>query len=148
MPMRRLCVPIAAVLVACGPKPATSPKTQPPSSAAVDAAPARPPTIDGARLFSIVEHLASDALGGRYTLSPDIRTSADYLAAQLKASGVAPVGTSYAHEFALVTGAEPTTPPTLAIATGTKRAEIDPTAFVPLSGSASGSIDGEVVFVG
>lgn len=145
---RTVSILAAALLLACGPKPATTAPTAAASSDAGAAAPATEPEIDPERLFGVVDHLAADALGGRYTLAPDIRTSADWLAAQLKAAGVAPVGSSYTHDFSLVTGAKPTEPPELSVSKGEKSTEIPPDAFAPSPSSASGEVEGEVVFVG
>lgn len=147
--LRSASLSALAFLLACGPKPATTP----PAGSAATPGPttseaAATPRIDAARLFAVVEHLAGDGLGGRYTLSPDIRTSADWLGAQLKASGVGPVGSGYAHDFTLVTGARPTEPPVLAIVVGEKRTEIAPAAFGPSPSSVSGEVEAEVVFVG
>ena len=144
--LRTVSLLSAALLLSCGPKPATTAPTAAASSDAGAAAPATEAEIDPERLFGVVDHLAADALGGRYTLAPDIRTSAEWLAAQLKAAGVAPVGSSYTHDFSLVTGAKPTEPPRLSVSKGEKSTEIAPDAFAPSPSSASGEVEGEVVF--
>lgn len=137
---------LALALVACGPKPQTTPVVAP--APATDADAASEPVVDSARLFGVVEYLASDDLGGRYTLSDDIRRSSTWLSEQLKAAGVAPVGEAYAHEFTLVTGAEPLSPPAFVVSGRGRPTEVASSAFVPASGSASGTLEGEVVFVG
>jgi hypothetical protein len=145
--MRRLFIPLLSVVsLACQPKGATTPPAVP--AASETASPSNPPQIDGARLFGVVEHLASDELGGRYTLSPDIFVAADYLAKAFEEAGVAPVGTSYRHEFDLVTGARTPTPPSLTIGKpGTGRA-VTAAQFAPYASSPSGKVEGEIVFVG
>ena len=145
--MRRLALASTtlALALACQPKGATTP---PPAAAAPVAEEAKTPEIDSARLFGVVEHLAADELGGRYTLSGDISVAADYLAKAFADAGVAPVGKDYRHPYSLVVGARATTPPTLAIGKPDKEKPVAETDFAPLASSPSGTLQGEIVFAG
>ncbi len=145
--MRRLALvcPALVLALACQPKGATTP---PPAAAAPVAQEAKTPEIDSARLFGVVEHLASDELGGRYTLSGDISVAAQYLAKAFSDAGVAPVGKDYAHEYALVVGARTTSPPTLALGKPGSEKPVAATDFAPLASSPSGTLEGEIVFAG
>jgi hypothetical protein len=142
----RSSILLLATALACQPKasPTAGPSDAPPAASA----PAAKPKIDAQRLFSVVEHLASDELGGRYTLSPDIATSAKYLAAAFADAGVDPVGDGYLHDFELVTGARAIEPPRLEIVRGKKTQAITSDDFAPYPTSATASVSGELVFVG
>ncbi|MEM6990846.1 MAG: M20/M25/M40 family metallo-hydrolase [Myxococcota bacterium] len=116
-----------------------------PTAAPVDAAPeAVDPKLDAARMLGLLETLSSDDLGGRYTLSDDIVSSAELVAKGYAESGVKPVGDAYTAPFSLVTGVSNTAPPTLAIEGKSAREG----SFVALAQSGSGAAAGEVVFVG
>ncbi|MET0395741.1 MAG: M28 family peptidase [Longimicrobiaceae bacterium] len=94
----------ALLLAACAspPAPATAPAPQPSTAAApataatagVDSAALRQ-AADGITAASVREHiafLASDAMRGRDTPSPELERAAEYLAAELRGMGLQPAG--------------------------------------------------------
>src|SRR5437762_2563121 len=80
-----------------------------PSLTAADKKLATPPAdavkdISPTKLKEHLEFLASDQLGGRYTLSPSFAIAAQYLATRLKAFGYRPAGDNgYFQTFDLLT---------------------------------------------
>lgn len=107
--------------------------------------------VDAQRLFATVDELASDGLGGRYSLyDPDIRRAARYIADILQGASATPIGDDYLHDFGITVGAEVRHPPQLEV-TARKKSRATALAaseFTPLSSSPSGNVQGEVVFVG
>ena len=122
--------------------------------AALAAAPARAATTDDqaaaaddTRLRRMVEFLASDALEGRMTGSPGAKRAAEYIAERLQGLGLAPVGADgFFHGFHFTAGMAPIAAKT-SLATADRTFE-DETNFRPLSFSADGEVEGEVVFAG
>ncbi len=100
--------------------------------------------IDVERARALVDYLASDAMMGRNTPSPQLDEAAAYLAARFKSFGIAPLNGSYLDEF------------------GLKQEDLDPSSrlgvggawftlkndFIPCDITGSGRVDAEVVFVG
>jgi hypothetical protein len=106
-------------------------------------------TIDAQQLLDTVATLASDGLGGRYSLHrQDIGRAADYIASRFEAAGVEPVGERYRHDFEMVTGAELTSPPELAVVRRGKRSELTVDDFAPTAMGGSATLEAPVVFVG
>lgn len=110
--------------------------------------------ILAADLQAAVSYLASDALEGRMTGSAGARLAAEYLAAQLKTVGVAPLGDggSYFQAFEFTAGVRVVTNASrLALL---RAGATEPSSFQvekdfrPLSFSANGEAEGEVVFAG
>lgn len=99
-------------------------------------------------MMATIEALASDELGGRYSLHPDIDRAASVVIEKLTAAGVQPVGDDFRHPFGIAIGADLVTPPTLSIARRGKTALADPASFGPMPGSASASVTAPVVFAG
>ena len=109
------------------------------------------PRIDGDRMYELLAMLASDGLGGRYTLSAaDIGRSAELLATQYREADISPVGTEYRHDFQIVTGIELRGAQSLRVLAGSghREAALPPDAFTPLPVSGSGVQQGDLVFVG
>ncbi len=104
--------------------------------------------IDAGQMMATIETLASDGLGGRYSLHPDIDRAAGVVAAALEVAGVEPVGADYRHRFGIVVGADVVAPPKLTIDRGKRSEAIDAASFGPMPGSASGSVQGPLAFVG
>jgi Tol biopolymer transport system component len=107
-----------------------------------------------ADLRAEVSYLASDALAGRMTGSAGARAAAEHIAAQLKRDGVAPLGEggSYFQHFEFASGVRVVTNANrLALlrldGTETEPFEVEKD-FRPLSFSANGEVEGEVVFAG
>ena len=115
--------------------------------AALAAAPVRAGVADEDRLRRMVEFLASDELEGRMTGSPGAQRAAEYIADHLQGLGLAPVGADgFFHGFHFTAGMAPIEAKTsLATAERTFKGE---TNFRPLSFSADGEVEGEVVFSG
>lgn len=114
------------------------------------AAPAKPEAIalDVGRMAADIGVLAADDYHGRFTLSPDLRRAADFLAQRYGELGLVPIGSSFAVDFPLRTGARLTGTPGLALHRGKKTTPIAGDAFVALPQSGSGIVRGELVFVG
>jgi hypothetical protein len=95
-----------------------------------------------------IAFLASDELRGRFTLSPDLRVAAEFLAARYQELGLVPVGPAFAVEFPLTTGARATRAPGVAVTRGGKARPLPAGSFAPVAQSASGTAAGPLVFVG
>ena len=118
--------------------------------AALAAAPVRDGDADEDRLRRMVEFLAGDELEGRMTGSPGAKRAADYIARRfqgLQDLGLSPVGADgFFHGFNFTAGMAPIEAETsLATANRTFKGESN---FRPLSFSADGEVEGEVVFAG
>jgi hypothetical protein len=110
-------------------------------------------------MLSTIDHLASDGLAGRYTLSPDLPETAAWLAKRYADAGLVPVGDDYLVPFALTIGAKTTTPAELhttrirrgsagsAGSAGSPK-PVDGAVFSPMPMSGSGSVTAPAVFVG
>jgi len=133
----------------------------PPRSAVQGEAPSPFPPHDGSLLSSDfgtnalihdVTYLASDALEGRAAGSRGARQAADYIAEQLRAAGLKPLGSSpdFFQSFEFNAGVRVLTNANrLAVShDGTEHAFAVEQDFRPLSFSASASAEGQVVFAG
>lgn len=141
----RLGPPILAmfVLAAC--------RTTGPASAGPDGGASNGPTsasIEPAQMMATIEVLASDELGGRYSLHPDIDRAASVVIEKLTAAGVQPVGDDFRHRFGIAIGADLVTPPTLSIARKGKTTLAADGSFGPMPGSANASVTAPLVFAG
>jgi len=105
-------------------------------------------SIEPSQMMATIEALASDELGGRYSLHPDIDRAASVVIEKLTAAGVQPVGDDFRHRFGIAIGADLVTPPTLSIAHKGKTAPAAQGSFGPMPGSASASVTAPVVFAG
>jgi len=104
-------------------------------------------------LRAVVSYLASDELEGRLAGSPGGRLAGDYIAAQMKRIGLQPVGTNdgFFQPYEFNAGARVLTNANHFFATTTGSAPVEFAVerdFRPLSFSANGEAEGEVVFVG
>ena len=121
--------------------------------AALAAAPARQAAADAgantdeAALRRTVEFLASDALEGRMTGSPGAKRAAEHIAGRFRDLGLKPLGADgFFHGFHFTAGmAAIETKTSLAVADRVFKGE---TNFRPLSFSADGAVEAEVVFAG
>jgi hypothetical protein len=111
----------------------------------------RSPAASEARLKKDVTYLASDELEGRGVTTHGINLAADFIAAEFKKAGLKPAGKdgSYFQPFTMP-GAVLLKPATLKLAgAGGKEIELKSGEhFQPLGVSTSGTVSGEVVFVG
>jgi hypothetical protein len=109
------------------------------------------PAASEARLKKDITYLASDELEGRGVTTRGINLAADYIAAEFKKAGLKPGGKdgSYFQPFTMP-GAVLLKPATLRLAgPGGKEVELKSGEhFQPLGVSTSGTVSGEVVFVG
>lgn len=116
--------------------------------------PAPTPAIDASEhldheaMLAAVTWLAHDDRRGRYSLSPNIEESARWLQAQYTASGIAPVGSSYRHDFSIVVGAAADGEPSFALRDAQGRATVAADALAVRTQGSPGVASGEVVFVG
>src|SRR6185312_936866 len=104
--------------------------------------------INQTTLKEHLEFLASDQLGGRYTLSPSFAIAAQYLATRLKAYGYKPAGDNgYFETFDLL---QIKADPDKTSGTLTVNGQQTPLAFGDIlnAGSKGGQFSGGIVFVG
>jgi hypothetical protein len=97
-----------------------------------------------------LEFLASDELGGRYTLSPNFAISARYLAAHLQAYGFRGAGEhgSFLQTFSVMSTQLDPAQTSLELTMGDKTSAYNSEDFVASPGTAIGAAQGEIVFVG
>ena len=103
------------------------------------------------RYMSHVEYLASPEMRGRGAGMPELDEAADYIARVLKDQGVAPAGEggTYLQPFEVTTGASMGEGNRLRVERKRGTSELEPKQdFIPINFSGSGSVEGEVVFVG
>jgi Tol biopolymer transport system component len=110
--------------------------------------------INSNDLRTLVEYLGSDALQGRFTGSEGAQLAAQYIAQQFRADGLQPLGTKdgFFQPFEFDAGVRVVTNANRFSLTGTNQPA--PSAFEvekdfrPLSFTANGEVEGDVVFVG
>lgn len=100
------------------------------------------------RMAADIGVLAADDYHGRYTLSADLQRAAEFIAGRYTELGLQPLGASFLVDFPLRTGARLSQPATLSLTRGGKATAMPEAEFVVLPQSASGSVQGELVFVG
>jgi len=83
---------VALSLLACTSAPLASQEDAPGAPATTAPPAGGSPAFRAADIQAHVDHLASDEMAGRSARSPEARVAADYIAAQLAASGVEPLG--------------------------------------------------------
>ena len=112
-----------------------------------------PTTVDSitpTELRMHLEFLASDELGGRYTLSPNFGIAARYLAAHLEAYGFRGAGDhgSFLQTFEVVSAKPDPANSALTITVGGKTSNYGFGDFYPLGAAATSSASGPIVFAG
>jgi hypothetical protein len=100
--------------------------------------------ISASRSKDHVDLLASDRMMGRNTPSPELDSAADYIADRFRAYGLEPVNGSYFHQYNL---RRDNLGDNNRLSVDGKKFELKKD-FVPFEFSASGTVRGEVVFVG
>ncbi|HLH44218.1 MAG TPA: M28 family peptidase [Bryobacteraceae bacterium] len=117
-------------------------------AAAAFAAP--PPLIDAQNYLSDVGYLASPALKGRYTGSPELETAAAYIASQFKSFGLKPAaGKDYEQPFTVTINARLGSDNRFLADDGGKKVElVSGRDYIPISFSSSGKWSAGVVFAG
>ncbi len=135
-------------LFACRPNEAPAQPDPGTSEASAGGPEAQGLTVDALRMQADILHLADDALRGRYTLSPELEVSAEWIGARYGELGLEKLGESYSVPFPMVTGVKEKTPSRLAIVRGGAQRGLDPEIFQPVALSGSGSVVAPVVFVG
>lgn len=163
---RALLLAALAAAAACGPAPEpVAPQMQPATDAATGpkaaAKPSKPLVLapdpsSVERIRADVTYLASPELAGRGTGEEGARLAAEMIAKRFAELNLVPFGDAgqdktagYRQKFEARVGAT-IDPPVLAVETGTpaKKTTADAAGIVTADGSASGSVSGEVVFVG
>jgi len=138
-------IALAVALVASGVMYATSPAAVvlPPVPSTVD-------SITPGELRMHLEFLASQELGGRYTLSPSFAIAARYLAAHLEAYGYKGAGEhgSFLQTFQVVSAKPDTAQSALELTFGGKAKSYRFGDFYILTEGGIGSAEGQIVFVG
>jgi hypothetical protein len=117
---------------------------------ATAAALAAPAPISSGNYLADVTYLASPALKGRYTGSPELETAANYIANQFKSFGIKPAdGKDYLQPFNVTINARLGPDNRLKIEDVGKKSELPVGRdYTPVSFSSSGKLNGEVVFAG
>jgi peptidase M28-like protein len=115
--------------------------------------PSVPPTVESitpTELRMHLEFLASDELGGRYTLSPSLAIAARYLAAHLEAYGFrGATNGSFLQTFSVVASKTDPAKTTLELTLGGKPEVLKfGDDFVPAPSSGAGQAEAQIVFVG
>ncbi|MBV8842143.1 MAG: M28 family peptidase [Bryobacterales bacterium] len=119
-------------------------------AAALGFAAAPPAPIASQNYLAEVGYLASPALKGRYTGSPELETAANYIANQFKSFGIKPAdGKAYLQPFNVTINARLGPDNHLKIEDSGKRADLAlGRDYSPVSFSSSGKLASEVVFAG
>jgi hypothetical protein len=105
--------------------------------------------LNEARMFAVLEHLASDDMAGRHSLGPKIHEAASFIASRYAEMGVAPVGKDYLVSFPLITGARIEGEQKVVLHAGKRRPRaLAVDAFTPVAEAGSGHVRGPVVFAG
>lgn len=105
--------------------------------------------LDELRLLGLLDELASDALGGRYTLHEDIHRAAEVITTRYREAGVVSAsGDDYRLEFEIVVGIDPGPGTAVILADGPSSITVDPEAIVPRPEGTAGEAEGPLVFVG
>jgi hypothetical protein len=96
-----------------------------------------------------ITYLASPALKGRLTGTPELDQAADYIAAQFRNLGVKPVNGTYFQDFEVTARTALGPDDRLSIDEGTQHRDLqEQTDFIPLNLSANGTVSGAVAFAG
>ncbi|MFI5104066.1 MAG: M28 family peptidase [Terriglobales bacterium] len=121
----------------------SSPVVLPPVPATVD-------SITPGELRMHLQFLASEELGGRYTLSPSFAIAARYLAAHLEAYGFRGAGDhgSFLQTFEVVSAKPDVSKTFLEVTIGGKPVTFSLGEAPPFGGMASGDARGQIVFAG
>lgn len=105
--------------------------------------------LDPLRLLDLLDELASDALGGRYTLHEDIHRAAAAIITRYRQAGViSAVGDDYQLDFEIVVGVDPGPGTAVRVRDGARSITVDPEALVPRPEGTAGDVEGPLVFVG
>jgi Peptidase family M28 len=107
-------------------------------------------TITPGELRMHLQFLASEELGGRYTLSPSFAIAARYLASHLEGYGFKGAGEhgEFLQTFQVVSGKPDTAKCSLEVTAGGKTSTYHFGDFYATPGTGSGEAQGQVVFVG
>lgn len=133
---------LLSIAAACTTRPVSEP---PDASAPEPATEPAPEGLDDLRLLGLLDELASDELGGRYTLHDDIRRAAASITSRYRAAGVVPgAPDGFEVDFEVMLGVDPGPGSTLTI----DGEAIPPGAFVPLPSGSAGRAEGPLVSVG
>jgi Peptidase family M28/PDZ domain/PA domain len=106
--------------------------------------------LDSQRYLAHVKFLASEAMRGRATGSPELEKAAAYIARQFKADGLQPLdGRGYQQPFPVTTNAKLGTGNRFEYSEGGKFTKLKfEDDFIPFNFSSSARVSGGVVFVG
>jgi hypothetical protein len=109
-----------------------------------------PPPISSQNYLADVTYLASPALKGRYTGSPELEIAASYIANQFKSFGIKPAdGKDYLQPFNVTINARIGPDNQFRVESGGKKTQLaQGRDYVPISFSSSGKLSTDVVFAG
>jgi Peptidase family M28 len=121
-----------------------------PGAVVLPAVPATVDSITPGELRMHLQFLASEELGGRYTLSPSFAIAARYLASHLEAYGFKGAGENgnFLQAFQVVSGKADTTKSTLEVTVGGKPKPYRFGDFYISGDGGTGEAQGQIVFVG
>jgi hypothetical protein len=140
-PLRRLLTVVAAISLTAGAV-GLPPANLPPVPNTVD-------SITPTELRMHLEFLASDELGGRYTLSPNFPIAARYLAAHLEAYGFRGAGNNgFLQTFEVVSAKPDPANNNLTLTLGDNTTNYGFGDVYPFNAISTGSAQGAIVFVG
>ncbi len=117
---------------------------------AATSAPSSVGTADSQRYLDDIKALTTPAMEGRGDGTKGLTRAAHLIEKRFASLGLKPAGThSYLQSFTVITGARLKSNNHFTVHTGDSKQELKPNQdFVPFSFSASGSVDGPVVFAG
>lgn len=149
---RRLCTTTGLLaglfaIAACGPDSTTVPPDRGPAASAPLGGVAL--ELNEARMFAAIEHLAADALHGRYSLAvADLGAAADYIVAEYKKVGLQPVGESFRTPFTIESGWEPGPDVQVWVEVGEEVIEFPADKIGSLANGNGDVVFGDATFVG
>ena len=148
--MPRILAPVSLgllMLVACRPEPTITPDEV---GQEVAAELPKRPLVDVKAMMASIEWLASDERQGRYTLAPEIETTATWISERYQELGLGPVSGADGLRvgYRLRTKVEVGEGSRLALTRKGKPTEIAASHFTPRAEGIAGTAKGELVFVG
>ncbi len=130
-----------------------TPTPTPPADSTPREGPATAPTpapvvLDGKRLAADIDFLSSDAMRGRFTLSPELASAAEFLVGRHRELGLVPLGSAFQVDFPIAVGVRPTQALALRVTRGAKSTEVSAGEASVLPRTGPGEVRGPAVFVG
>ena len=99
-------------------------------------------------MFADLKTLSADSFRGRFMLGPELQRAAQYIVDQYKEHEIGPFAAEYRLPFEVTSGFQVGEDQQLTLIQKGKATPVSRQAFTPLASSASGTVTGDVVFVG